>query len=158
METLTASHSAPGSERRQKKRKREEHQLVAPVCAAVMADELQPAQIQEVQLEDPEVDPVLQWVQEGWRPTTYSLSAVYQHQSAGEAVGRSVSESWPALQKAETTQDWRGLCTAGEELHSDQGCNFESQAFAVVCHLLTIRKTLTTPLHPQSDGLVERFN
>lgn len=30
--------------------------------------------------------------------------------------------------------------------------------FQEVCRLLGIRKTRTTPLHPQSDGLVERFN
>ena len=44
------------------------------------------------------------------------------------------------------------------ELHSDQGRNFESQVFREVCDLLGIRKTRTTPLHPQSDGMVERFN
>ncbi|KAI4901978.1 hypothetical protein NFI96_025061 [Prochilodus magdalenae] len=45
-----------------------------------------------------------------------------------------------------------------EELHSDQGRNFESQVMAEVCKRLGVRKTRTTPLHPQSDGLVERFN
>ena len=30
--------------------------------------------------------------------------------------------------------------------------------FAEVCRLLDIEKTCTTPLHPQSDGQVERFN
>ncbi|KAK2919003.1 hypothetical protein Q8A73_003374 [Channa argus] len=45
-----------------------------------------------------------------------------------------------------------------EELHSDQGRNFESRLFAEVCQRLGVRKTRTTPLHPQSDGLVERFN
>uniref|UniRef100_A0A3P9ICG4 Integrase catalytic domain-containing protein n=1 Tax=Oryzias latipes TaxID=8090 RepID=A0A3P9ICG4_ORYLA len=44
------------------------------------------------------------------------------------------------------------------ELHSDQGRNFESRLFAEVCKCLGVRKTRTTPLHPQSDGLVERFN
>ena len=44
------------------------------------------------------------------------------------------------------------------ELHSDQGTNFESKVFAEICKLLYIEKTRTTPLHPQSDGQVERFN
>ncbi|XP_050710863.1 protein NYNRIN-like isoform X1 [Eriocheir sinensis] len=44
------------------------------------------------------------------------------------------------------------------ELHSDQGRNFESTVLAECCKLLGIKKTRTTPLHPQSDGMVERFN
>ena len=43
-------------------------------------------------------------------------------------------------------------------LRSDQGRNFESRVFAALCTRLSITKTCTTPLHPQSDGLVERFN
>lgn len=44
------------------------------------------------------------------------------------------------------------------ELHSDQGRNFESLVFKGVCDRLGIKKTRTTPLHPQSDGMVERYN
>ncbi|UYV65370.1 K02A2.6-like, partial [Cordylochernes scorpioides] len=44
------------------------------------------------------------------------------------------------------------------ELHSDQGRNFESEIFRELCQVLGIWKTRTTPLHPQSDGMVERFN
>ena len=44
------------------------------------------------------------------------------------------------------------------ELHSDQGKNFESSVFQNVCKVMGIVKTRTTPLHPQSDGMVERFN
>ena len=45
-----------------------------------------------------------------------------------------------------------------EELHSDQGREFESAVFKEYCQLLSIRKTHTTPLMPQSDGMVEHFN
>ena len=44
------------------------------------------------------------------------------------------------------------------EIHSDQGRNFESDLFREVCRLLDLDKTRTTPLRPQSDGMVERFN
>ncbi|KAK4295125.1 hypothetical protein Pmani_032308 [Petrolisthes manimaculis] len=44
------------------------------------------------------------------------------------------------------------------ELHSDQGREFESRVFHECCELLGIHKTRTTPLRPQSDGMVERFN
>ena len=44
------------------------------------------------------------------------------------------------------------------ELHSDQGREFESRVFKQCCELLGVQKTRTTPLHPQSDGMVERFN
>ena len=44
-----------------------------------------------------------------------------------------------------------------EQLHSDQGRQFETVLIAEVCKLLQIWKTRTTPYHPQCDGLVERF-
>ena len=42
--------------------------------------------------------------------------------------------------------------------YSDQGSNFKSQVFGEVAKLLGLRKTWTTLLHPQSNGMVERFN
>ena len=44
------------------------------------------------------------------------------------------------------------------QIHSDQGAQFESNLFKSLCELLGIEKTHTTPYHPQSDGLMERFN
>ncbi|GBN85459.1 Transposon Ty3-I Gag-Pol polyprotein [Araneus ventricosus] len=43
-------------------------------------------------------------------------------------------------------------------LHSVQGTNFNSALFTELCKLLGILKTRTTALHPESDGMVERFN
>lgn len=43
------------------------------------------------------------------------------------------------------------------ELHSDQNKNIESQLFQEICDILGIRKTITTSLHLQSDGMSERF-
>ena len=45
-----------------------------------------------------------------------------------------------------------------EQLHSDQGRQFESTLMAEVCKILQIKKTRTTPYHPQCDGLIEQFN
>lgn len=44
------------------------------------------------------------------------------------------------------------------KIHSDQGRQFESRLFAEMCEIPQIEKTRTTPYHPQSDGMVERFN
>ena len=45
-----------------------------------------------------------------------------------------------------------------EQLHFDQGRQFESKLITEICQLLNIHKTRTTPYHLQSDGLVEWFN
>ncbi|KII71847.1 Retrovirus-related Pol polyprotein [Thelohanellus kitauei] len=45
-----------------------------------------------------------------------------------------------------------------DELYSDQGGCFESDILRQICQLHKIKKTRTTPYHPQSDGMIERFN
>ena len=45
-----------------------------------------------------------------------------------------------------------------DEILTDQGTNFTSQLLQEVYRLLKVKPIRTTPYHPQTDGLVERFN
>ena len=45
-----------------------------------------------------------------------------------------------------------------DEILTDQGTNFMSTMMEEIYHLLHIKRIRTTPYHPQTDGLVERFN
>ena len=45
-----------------------------------------------------------------------------------------------------------------QQIHSDQGREFEATIFTEICKLLQIDKTRTTPWRPCSNGLVENFN
>ena len=44
------------------------------------------------------------------------------------------------------------------EILTDQGTNFTSQLLVELYRMLHIQPIRTTPYHPQTDGLVERFN
>ena len=54
----------------------------------------------------------------------------------------------------------RVFCYMGlpEQIHTDQGAQFESRLFTELCHLWGVKKTHTSPYHPQSNGVVERNN
>ena len=55
-------------------------------------------------------------------------------------------------------EEFVARCGIPRQIHSDQGRNFESKVFQEMCKLPGMDKTRTTRLHPQSDGMVERFN
>lgn len=52
------------------------------------------------------------------------------------------------------------VCRHGipEELLSDRGANFLSSLIQSVCQVLGVKKINTSGYHPQTDGLVEKFN
>ena len=50
------------------------------------------------------------------------------------------------------------VTVARDQLHSDQGKQFESTVMREICNILGMKKTRTSPYHPQYDGLVERYN
>ncbi|GFV82415.1 retrovirus-related Pol polyprotein from transposon 412 [Trichonephila clavipes] len=55
-------------------------------------------------------------------------------------------------------QHWISRFGVPLQLHSDQRRNFDSEVCKRLYKILAIDKTRTTALHPQSDGMVERFN
>ena len=56
--------------------------------------------------------------------------------------------------------DSRVCCYFGlpEQIHSDQGAQFESELETELCRLWRVDKTRTTPYHPEGNGMVERNN
>ena len=75
---------------------------------------------------------------------------------------------WPEAfaipdQKAETIAKLfveQIICRHGipEELLSDRGTNFLSTLIQEICQVLNVKKINTSGYHPQTDGLVEKFN
>lgn len=52
------------------------------------------------------------------------------------------------------------ICRFGipQRIHSDQGRDFMSNLFKHMCEMLGVKRSRTSPYHPQCDGMVERFN
>ena len=54
----------------------------------------------------------------------------------------------------------RVFCYFGvpERIHTDQGAQFESKLMAELCALWGVRRSHTTPYHPQANGVLKRVN
>ncbi|GFW36208.1 retrovirus-related Pol polyprotein from transposon 412 [Trichonephila clavipes] len=73
-------------------------------------------------------------------------------------------EAYPIPDQEDSTvaevlvQHWISRFGVSLQLHSAQGRNFDSAVCKRLWEILAIDKTTTIALHPQSDGMVERFN
>jgi len=56
--------------------------------------------------------------------------------------------------------DQRVFCYFGlpEQIHTDQGAQFQSQLMKDLCQVWGVNQSRTTPYHPQGNGVVERNN
>ena len=74
------------------------------------------------------------------------------------------SEAFPIPNQEASTvasvlsQEWFFRYSPSEILHSDQGRQFKSHLIQELCKIFQIKKTHTSPYHPQGDGTAERFN
>ena len=66
-------------------------------------------------------------------------------------------------QKAKTVarffvNEWFLKLGIPQQIHSDQGHSFENKIVNELCTMYGVRKSRTTPYHPQGNGRCERFN
>ena len=82
-----------------------------------------------------------------------------------------VTDSFPKFSWAFPTRDQKAKTVAKllwekvfinygmpQRLHSEQGRDFEGKVIKSLCQFAGIRKSRTTPYHPQGNGQTERFN
>ena len=65
-----------------------------------------------------------------------------------------------SAQSVAETLVYKFFCIYGTpyQLHSDQGSSFEAELFKQICDIYGIHKTRSSPAHPESNGLTEKFN
>ncbi|CAI5648644.1 unnamed protein product [Oreochromis niloticus] len=108
------------------------------------------------------------WLEAAQRPDWTGVSgqepevkAYYSQHNNLETHDGLLYRRWRAPARRRRQRGWWRRCSPvlGSRLSSsDQGRNFKSKVFGEICRRLGVEKTRTTPIHPQSDGLVERFN
>ena len=85
----------------------------------------------------------------------YILSVIDYYTKYAEAEPLPNQEAKTVVKALEQIFSRHGMPSV---LLTDQGRNFESHLFQSMCSLFYINKRSTTPYHPQSDGLCQRFN
>ena len=89
------------------------------------------------------------------RGNRYILSVIDFCTKYGEALALPNQETETVICAVEEVFSLHGMPSISL---TDQGSNVESHLFVIMCRLFGIEKRRTTPYHPQTDGLCERFN
>ena len=74
------------------------------------------------------------------------------------AVAVSLKDTTAKTVATTSVEEWFLKFWAPDNLHTDQGTNFNSEAMKDVCRVFMIDKTRNSPYHPQGIGQVERIN
>ncbi|KAL7295764.1 hypothetical protein TKK_0011105 [Trichogramma kaykai] len=87
---------------------------------------------------------------------THALTMIDRYARWSEAVP--IVDMQAAIVARAFVETWVARYGAPETITTDQGMQFDGELFARLCKLLGSNKIRTTPYHPQSNGLLERWN